>query len=477
MGVAGAGCCVGGAETVGRFAGIEGDGRGCDRRKLAWALSLLIAGVYPAAVPGDVIRLKTGGEIRGRIVAGDGAKDAAGPHGVAAEEKETVTIETPGGVRLAVRCEHIASITPRPWLVEQYQWRAATIPDTVEAHWQLAEWCREQNLRNERAEQLEAILRLDPKHRGARLGLGHRLRNGRWYTPEQFDAMMRAEGYVLYKGRYVTRQEYQLRIQAEQQEKRHQEWFRKVRLWAGWLTGASEVRRTAAIEQFKNLRDPEAIPALVRFLAASKDPRLRRVFVDTIKRIPAEAVPALLVNVSLLDADRTTRSLAQQAVLQLPPVGRAAAEQGFVAALRHPSNAVVRRAAAALAALESRAAIPALIEALVTEHRYQVRVPGSSTPSYSFSPSGGFANPYAVPLPPEIDLALRAGQLPFGVIVQNQVFPGSPEAQTRLVTVVRSVKNPSVREALQKLTGQDYGYDEQAWRQWWLREKQTLVPK
>lgn len=464
--------------------GSETDARRCafgragsdvpDGRRLAVVVWLAIAMAVPGAAAGDVIRLKSGGAVYGRVLGPDGADTAAGPRN---SEADVVRVETPGGVRLQLRSEDVASITPRPWMIEVYRWRAATIPDTVEAHWELAEWCREQNLREQRAEQLEAILRLDPKHRAARLGLGHRLRDGRWYTPEQFDAMMRSAGYVLHKGRYVTRQEHELRLQAERREKRQQEWFRKVRLWAGWLAGPSEVRRTAALEQLRDLRDPEAIPALVRFLAASRDPRLRRVFVDTVKRIPAETVPALLVNVALLDADRSTRLLAQQAVAQLPPPARGVAEQGYIAALRHPSNAVVRRAAAALGSLGSRAAVPALIEALVTEHAYRVRVPGSSTPSYSFSPSGGFANPYAVPLPPEIDLALRAGQLPFGVIVEKQVFPGSPEAQTRLVTVVRAVKNPSVREALQTLTGQDHGYDEQAWRQWWLRQKQLLPPK
>ncbi|RMG32472.1 MAG: hypothetical protein D6725_17570 [Planctomycetota bacterium] len=443
------------------------------RFRRASLLAGLLVGLAMAMARSDVVTLRSGGRVHGRIVSADEQSRTA----AAAPEQAVVTVETVAGVRVTIRKRDIAAITRRPWVVEEYHWKAATLPDTVDAHWRLAEWCREHDLRRERAEQLEAILKLDPQHRGARLGLGHRLRDGRWYTPEEFDAMMRSEGYVPYKGRYVTRQEFELLAQAKTEEKKRQEWFRKVRLWSGWLTGASNARRLAAVENFRELRDPDALPALVRFLAASPDVRLRRVFVQTVKRLPAEAVPALLVNVSLVDADRTTRSQALQAVLQLPPPARGIAEQGYIAALRHPSNAVVRRAAAALAELQSRTAIPALIEALITEHAYPVRVPGSDTPSYSFSPSGGFANPYAVPLPPEIDLALRAGQLPFGVYVQKQVFPGSPEAKTRVVTVVRSVKNPSVREALQKLTGQDYGYDEQAWRQWWLREKQVLAPQ
>ena len=69
------------------------------------------------------------------------------------------------------------------------------------------------------------------------------------------------------------------------------------------------------------------------------------------------------------------------------------------------------------------------LDALVTSHNYQVRVPGSSQPNYSFSTNGGFAG--GASLPPNIEMGLRAGQYPNGVIVLDGTHGGTELTRSR----------------------------------------------
>ncbi len=64
-------------------------------------------------------------------------------------------------------------------------------------------------------------------------------------------------------------------------------------------------------------------------------------------------------------------------------------------------------------------------------------------------------------------MALAAGQLPYGVQVQ-QWSPTGPRMKE--VPVEKDEENPAVLTALTQLTGRDLGYDEPAWRKWYNAE-------
>jgi hypothetical protein len=81
--------------------------------------------------------------------------------------------------------------------------------------------------------------------------------------------------------------------------------------------------------------------------------------------------------------------------------------------------------------------------------------------------------PGGVPLPPNIYGLLITGQLPQGIQVQTNA-----PVRTKEITVEKNESNPAVLAALKLLTGEDFGFDEEAWRNWHkARAAGNLKPK
>jgi len=433
-------------------------------RPILLPLSIVPVLVLCAPAPADVVRMTGGGEVHGALE--KAADSDASANGQAADVVDAdVAIVTLSGARVVIRKPNVAEIERRPLAVETYERRARTVPDDVDARWELAEWCRTRGLKTQREEQLERILELDPDHEKAHYGLGHSRLNGQWTSR---DELLRERGFVQYKGRYVSAQEMELLRQADAARDAELEWFKKVRLWHTWLNARDAERSRQGLAELTNIHDPNAIPALANFLKGDRHENVRQLYVRILTKLPgATPVPAL-VEASLYDTSREIRALALEAIT---PDRRQAARSLYVRELRNPANEIVVRAASALKDVGDAGTVLSLIDALITTHRYQVRVTDRSS-TYSFGTDGSFGNPYAANLPPEIAAGLRAGQYPNGVIIDNSNQLPPP---TRLVTVQRQQQNPEVLAALEHLTGQSLGYDENAWRLWWSAQKSGTV--
>jgi hypothetical protein len=419
------------------------------RSGVCLTLSVVVwCGSEPPRLAADLIKLNNGGEIRGQI---EGRAGEAG--------QSQVTIQSLTGARVVVDRDDIRFLTRRPLIYETYEIRARQTPDTVEAQWELAEWCRDNGLKSQRDDHLERILLLDPEHEPAHQGLQHIFRKGRWMTR---DEDMQAQGYVRYKGRYITPQELELIEKTQAELDAEREWFKKVKLWQIWLTGRNVDRSKAAYAELKDVTDPDAVPALVRFLGESEESRTRSLCIEILAGLPGTKQIPYLANVCLHDSDYELR---YQALNAISPSQYDAAAPHFVNALRSDSNDIVRRAGAALERVGDERTVPHLIAALVTTHKYRVRVPVK--PPVSFNTDGTLGNSGQVVLPPEIEAMLRTGNLPHGVIIN------APQGgvRTKMVTVNYDHKNAEVLSALRKQTKQDFGYDERTWRLWLLAQK------
>ncbi|GIX04730.1 MAG: hypothetical protein KatS3mg114_0599 [Planctomycetaceae bacterium] len=398
---------------------------------------------------GDVVRLHHGGEIRGKVTS----------H----ERDEFITIETTEGVLIQVSRRDVSLVVRRPLKVEEYETRSRLIPDTIPAHWELAEWCREQRLTEQRQEQLQRIVELDPAHEQAHLALGHVWKEGNWVD---YDEYMTARGFVKYKGRYVTQQEYDLAVKSQAERQRELEWYPQIRLWTTWLS-AKESLRTQALNEFAQLQDDDAAPAVQRFLAEHPTSDVRRLAITVLQKMAGPKATTVLAKRVLFEPEPSLRLAALEA---LPTKQRDIARAEFLKGLRHEANPVVCRAGWGLQRVGDARVIPGLIEALNTQHPYTVRVPAGTT--YSFAADGsGWGTTSG--LPPEIELGLRAGQYPQGVIVLNP--PGS-QIPMKTVTVRVTLQNAEVLTALQHLTGQNFGYDERLWRLWWAAQQAAGTP-
>lgn len=419
----------------------------------ACAFGLSLAGASSASA--DLIKLSSGGEVRGKIVKGH-------------TTRESITLETLSGTIVTVARSDVQFVTMRSLAVEEYESRLRKLPNTAEAHWELADWCRQKALVKQRETHLRAVLQSDPEHESAHLALGHIRQKGGWVSR---DEMMTSQGYIKHKGKYITAQEFELVGKTETERQEERAWFQKVKLWTGWVQGplsGDVVKQQDGWRSLERITDPNATPAVMRFLGESEHAELRGLAVKVLSHVGGKKPVPAMVQLSLKDDDLGIRA---QALQGLSEDQHAAAMPLYVKHLRHEFNPIVRRAGAALEVVGNDKAVPSLIDALITSHNYQVRVPGSSQPNYSFGTDGSFAG--GASLPPQVEAGLRTGQYPNGVIVLDPT--GTALSKTRIITVTVDQQNVEVLNALQKLTGKNFGYDKRTWQLWWAAEKHQGV--
>jgi hypothetical protein len=191
--------------------------------------------------------------------------------------------------------------------------------------------------------------------------------------------------------------------------------------------------------------------------------------VELLGKLSGPKPVAPLVKKSLFDDEHSIRIAARQA-LQQDQYGLAL--EHYVPELKHSSNTIVQRAAVAIRDMGDTTAVPYLIAALVTRHRWKVEVPSGTTASFGTTPDGqvGMAGQSGW-LPPEVEGLARTGQLPYGaIIVPNGLEAPRPK---RVITIKGDVKNAEVLAALKKITGQDFGYNKRAWETWWQTQANT----
>ncbi|SFI15085.1 HEAT repeat domain-containing protein [Planctomicrobium piriforme] len=404
---------------------------------------VLCVTVFCTAAQADVVRLKGGGEVRGRL------QDAGQGTGV-------TSVKTRSGATITLPSDEIDFVSRRSPLVEEYVTRSRQTDGTVESHLALAEWCRTQGLLEERQEQLEQVLDLDPDHPDARRVLGYVRHLGRWLTQ---DDVMTGRGYVRHDGRWVTRQELQLIESNSARKTAELAWMPKVRLWVGWLTGPNQERRLSGLAELQKVQDPEAVSALANFMSKHNVVDVRLLFVQILRQIEGSRPVIPLVERVLMDDSDAVREQALGAVM----AGRAElALPALISALKNKSNLVICRAASALGEIGDPRAVPALIDALVTTHTYTIQVPANGT---TFASGNGV---FSGAVPPDVEIAARTGQLPYGANILPD--PTTPRIM-RSIPVTENFKNAPVLQALEKITTQNLGYNERDWHLWWAIQK------
>jgi hypothetical protein len=356
------------------------------------------------------------------------------------------------GALITVAREEVDEVVRRRPLLEEYETLRRAAADNVDAQWELAEWCRAKSLTSERAVHLRRLVELDPRHVAAHRGLGHIRHEGQWTTTE---AMMTARGYVKHKGRYVLPQELEL-IEAEERESEAEKaWYRKIRMWANWLDSERPERHAESLSELREIHDGDAVAALHRTFKDDPNEQKRLLYVEILTKIPGTKPLNPLVQQSLRDESTFVRDAAVRGVRRHDV---ATALPMYLRALKNELNVIVNRAATALGQLGDDTVVPLLVEALVTRHQYKVMVPDQSI---SVSADGSMASG-GIPLPPNIAAMLATGQLPQGIQVQSNAPP-----RLKQITVEQDEQNPSVLTALNLLTGENFGFDEQVWRNWY----------
>lgn len=426
------------------------------RRRPLCRLLLPLAGILAwgvaAPLQADLVKLSNGGELRGRIVRNAPAGKPS---------SESIQLETLTGATVVVHKSQTQFVTMRSLAVEEYESRARHVADTLEAQWELSEWCRQKTLSKQREVHLLKVVEHDPHHEKAQVALCRVWNAGAWIDR---DELMTSQGYVKYKGRYITTQELDVIQKTTAELEQEREWFQKVKLWHGWLIGRHDERRQQGYLALQAIDDPQAAPALIRFLCEDTRRDMRMLGATILSKLSGAKSVSGLVKLTLFDVDAEIRYASLNGIT---PENFEYAQPAFIKELKSEYNTVVSRAAVALGRVGDERAISPLIDALITTHRYNV--PSNEPPgqTYSYGTDGSFGSGTA--LPPEVEAAMRTGQLPQGAIVLDGTR--SPNVPRKMVLVKVNHWNQDVLGALQKITKRDFGYDERTWHLWWAAEK------
>ncbi len=392
------------------------------QRPLLFFVFLAVAGTSASICCGEVFLLKSGGRIEGEVL---------NPQ---RERGQPWQVKTEKGVRLALADSSVSRVIVKTDWDRQYEALAAKLENTALAHWELAEWCKEAGLSEQRKRHLQAVIGIDPNHEEARRALGYQRFGSRWLTQEEHQL---SQGYVKYKGTWRTKQEVEIATRGEQYELAVKKFRKDIRLWLDQEATGGRLSGTAT-QNLNALNDPAAVPALAEVVAdAQQSLGVRKRSLDILKRLPARGAALLLTNVALQEKNPGIQETCMELLKEQAPDR---ARDRLLQELKNKDNARLNRAADCLGQLGDKSVTLALINVLVTEHRETIQVgsPGGLSPGFSGNGSGSFS------------------------------------AGAKKMTVTKTLQNQSVRDALIALyPGENHNFDVEAWRTWYIKTQTT----
>lgn len=168
-------------------------------------LGCLLAGVLligtPASSWADVVYLKSGGRMEGRIVS----------------QTETAIEVDIGAGTLTFQMSSVDRIETGRSPLDDYDERAAALGANDSNGWlELARWASSQGLGTQSRRAYERVLSIDPQNAEANRAMGLVEVDGKWVTEDQ---AYRARGYVLFEGQWMTPAEQEAIVRGREAER------------------------------------------------------------------------------------------------------------------------------------------------------------------------------------------------------------------------------------------------------------------
>lgn len=234
------------------------------------------------------------------------------------------------------------------------------------------------------------------------------------------------------------------------------EWYKKIGEWSKQAklvpTAAEKEASDAAWEQISGVADPAAVPALKKALAGEKYIIAQRKYVLPIARSGGREALDFLVKLSVEPASDSLRQEAAEAISTMPNSEDAIPQ--YVRYLRLPKYSVYAARALSFNGLtkyrSGKVPDPQLFQALVNS---------LILPDVSWIP---------------VEQWYDSGFIPTGFGTGTTRSVGVSKS---LVKKVDPKPNPIAEDRLKEYTGQDYGYDQEAWKRWLQKEKMSLEKK
>lgn len=168
--------------------------------------SLLALAALSLAAQADIIHMKGGQQIQGKIVQDDGS---------------TLIVDTKFG-RMTFERAKVERIEFQRLPKEEVAARLEKAGDDATKLYDVALYAQEKKLDKEYREILQLVVEHDPDHSLANEGLGRVAFDGKWFTPDELEVykadladQMKAKGRILYKGKWI-KEETGRRLQGEE---------------------------------------------------------------------------------------------------------------------------------------------------------------------------------------------------------------------------------------------------------------------
>ena len=313
----------------------------------------------------------------------------------------------------------------------EYERIRPTYADTAAAQWELAQWCHEHQLKSQRETHLRRVIELEPNNVEAHRALGHIKIEGRWTSLEED---RKRNGYVFYKGKWVTTKEAELLKDKKEFDAAQLVWCQKVKRWRGWIKSG---REKEAIENLRAINEPMAVKALGLGLCDDDDQETRMICAEVLAKINTHDAAGALAKAALYDSENEVRQLC---IDLLQTEKRPDVVTYFTTQLKHKDNETINMAGYCLGRMKDPVATKPLIDALVTAHKFKINPGGEMNLGFGGGPGikGG---------------GMSAGQKP--------------------TTVRKELPNQAVLDALVIITGKNFDFNVQAWKNWYADQKRT----
>lgn len=348
--------------------------------------------------------------------------------------------------------ERVLKIEPGPTLTDEYDGELKKHGDSAAGHFEMACWCDYKGMKSEQLKHLKRVIELDPEHADARKALGYVRQGKDWVKAKS--------------PKTLTDEDREIRRKAREQDaiirKKLSEWHVKIQaIESGRL---DPTRNDAARKQFADgraqimgIRDPFAIGPMAEVLSRGDVPT-RRLLVEALARFEQDEAVMNLIVLALLDRDSGVRASAGDALAARKDMRIADAVRR---AMYSEREWTIRNAAATLGRLKAMEAVPDLVSMLSTERLGIERVSDAiylDSIIYVFGRPVGYSSggSYLIYQPNGI------GCMGPGALVA---------AVDHYEVALKSVYRTEVQEALIAITGQNFGFDRDAWMEWWDKRK------
>ncbi len=353
------------------------------------------------------------------------------------ENKQRIyVVTTSDGTVIKLRKSAVRVIERPSEALKQYYQRRDTVPNTVDGHWKMQEWCLENKLREQREYHLLRVVELDPDHRDARARLGFMELNGNWIHR---DHHWQAQGYVRdSRGRFRLPEAIQIKERQDAIDNAATEWNKKIK---NWINKIERKNDAAAWQSLQSITDPAAIDALMRiYQKENQTIAMRRALIDVFGNIKSRGAQNALVQIATLSSNISLAELAVNRLKQdhFDPASIAGSVLHWLSPSTESSldaNQSLNRAAWLIGQVEYLPAIPNLINALNTTHKVRIGSAGGNlSTTFGNDGTGG----------------LNTGASPTSTSV--------------------NAENEQVLDTLRILTTANFEYSEQAWLDWYIRQ-------